>query len=170
MGGRGGSSASAKAQRKATPTVGERAQARAEAEVAKYADSYFDSLEMRVPEFVLDKLNSREYYAVTATGGPFTVKRETEKAALLEVSTDYGNVTVWSPKSVIKTREEARAATAKEMARQFVNDDYYAYLRTTAKAGGVKLGSVKKWSKIKQKMDLAGVKYLDKSEYINTRE
>lgn len=84
--------------------------------------------------------------------------------------TDYGNVTVWSPKSVIKTREEARAATAREMARQFVNDDYYAYLRTTAKAGGVKLGSVKKWNKIKQKMDLAGVKYLDKSEYINTRE
>ena len=61
MGGRGGSSASAKARRKATPTVGERAQARAEAEVAKYADSYFDSLEMRVPDFVLDKLNSREY-------------------------------------------------------------------------------------------------------------
>ena len=86
------------------------------------------------------------------------------------MSTDYGNVTVWSPKSVIKTREEARAATVREMARQFVNDDYYAYLRTTANAGGVKLGSVKKWSKIKQKMDLAGVKYLDKSEYINTRE
>lgn len=170
MGGRGGSSASAKASRKAVPTVGERAQARAEAEVAKYADSYFDSLEMRVPEFVMDKLNSQEYYAVTSTGGPFTVKRETEKAALLEVSTDYGNVTVWSPKSVIKTREEARAATVREMARQFVNDDYYEYLRTTAKSGGVKLGSVKKWSKIKQKMDLAGVKYLDKSEYINTRE
>ena len=30
--------------------------------------------------------------------------------------------------------------------------------------------SIKEWSKIKQKMDLAGVKYLDKSEYINTRE
>ena len=82
----------------------------------------------------------------------------------------HTRVTVWSPKSVIKTREEARAATVREMARQFVNDDYYAYLRATAKAGGVKLGSVKKWSKIKQKMDLAGVKYLDKSEYINTRE
>ena len=165
MGGRGASSASGK-----TLTILERSRHQAERDIGNFDDAYFDQLDMRVPEFVYDKLTSNERYAVEASGGPVSVRRETEKAVLLSVGTDYGNVTVWSPKSVFKTHEQARQSAIESAVRRQVNDRYTSYLVNLGKANGVKLGRTRGWDKVKKKLDTANVKYLDRDSFANTRE
>lgn len=153
-------------------TIQQKAEAYAQAQVASKSydlddyDKYaFDNL----PEFVKEKLGqagSGERYAASV-GDPY-VKRETEKAVLIGYRTDYGNLDVWAPKSVILTPEKAKANDLKSYQRQYVNDSYYNYLRNTAKAAGVKLGSVKKWDKIKKKLTQSGVSFLDRDAYASS--
>ena len=66
-------------------------------------------LSRRMPDWVLgSKLSDGERYAWGVGDGAY-MKREAEKAALVGNSTDFGEVTVWVPKSVIMTSEQVGA-------------------------------------------------------------
>lgn len=55
-----------------------------------------------VPAWIINKnLSSDQSYAVLNECDNMSVVRETEKAQLVEFSTNYGNVEMWTPKSVL---------------------------------------------------------------------
>jgi len=55
-----------------------------------------------VPAWIIDKNLSRdEAYAVLNETSSMEVVRETAKAKLVKFDTNYGNVTMWTPKSVL---------------------------------------------------------------------
>ena len=55
-----------------------------------------------VPAWIIRKnLNQSEAYAVMNETNSMSVVRETEKAQLVEFTTNHGNVTMWTPKSVL---------------------------------------------------------------------
>lgn len=55
-----------------------------------------------VPAWIINKnLNSNEAYAVLNECDGMSVLRETEKAQLVEFVTNYGEITMWTPKSVL---------------------------------------------------------------------
>lgn len=55
-----------------------------------------------VPEWLMQKNLSQSELQGAHLADSITVKRETAKAYLLEFSTDWGNIYMWSPKSVVK--------------------------------------------------------------------
>lgn len=55
-----------------------------------------------VPAWIIKKnLNNDESYAVLNECDAMEVVRETEKAQLVEFVTNYGRITMWTPKSVL---------------------------------------------------------------------
>ena len=55
-----------------------------------------------VPAWIIRKnLNNDESYAVLNECDSMNVVRETEKAQLVEFITNYGNIKMWTPKSVL---------------------------------------------------------------------
>lgn len=55
-----------------------------------------------IPAWIIKKnLSFEERYAVLNECNSIEVKHQTEKAALLKFDTDYGNIKMWCPKSVI---------------------------------------------------------------------
>src|SRR5699024_12833660 len=55
-----------------------------------------------VPAWIIKKnLSSEQAYAVLNECETMEVKRETEKAQLVEFNTQYGNIEMWTPKSVL---------------------------------------------------------------------
>lgn len=153
-------------------TIQQKAEAYAAAAAADYksSDYLFNDPLMpdNLPYFVTEKLSQHELSAINIGDAVTSIKRETEKAVLINYETDYGNITLWAPKSVIKTEEQFRADFQRQATRQYVNDSYYNYLRNTAKAAGVKLGSVKKWDKIKKKLTQSGVSFMDRDAYASS--
>lgn len=92
-----------------------------------------------VPAWIVMKsLDQDRLYAVRAEGVNPTVARETEKAVLLEWNTEFGKVSMWCPKSVLKTEEQMKAEEQADIERS--NKKYYDYikLRTVAEEAGVK--------------------------------
>ena len=92
-----------------------------------------------VPAWIVTKsLDQDKLYAVRAEGVNPTIARETEKAVMLEWSTEFGHVSMWCPKSVLKTEEQMKAEEQADIERS--NKKYYDYikLRTTAEEAGVK--------------------------------
>lgn len=92
-----------------------------------------------VPAWIVTKsLDQDRLYAVRAEGVNPTVARETEKAVLLEWDTEFGKVSMWCPKSVLKSEEQVKAEEQADIERS--NKKYYDYikLRTVAEEAGVK--------------------------------
>ena len=92
-----------------------------------------------VPAWIVKKnLDDNQMYAVRADGVNPTIARETEKAILLEWETESGKVSMWCPKSVLKTEEQMKAEEQADIERS--NKKYYDYikLRTVAEEAGVK--------------------------------
>lgn len=119
-----------------------------------------------VPEwFVGRELSQNERMAIHGDADGFVVIRETEKAVRLRNTTDFGNVFLWVPKSILISEDELRRAAAEEAEHRARLDAYYSYLRQLAKDNGVKLGSVRKWAKIQAKLDEAGVAWKSFGEF-----
>ena len=67
---------------------------------------------MTVKNWFMNKnFTSGERLAISTADAP-EIKRETEKAALLEWKTDFGTITRWVPKSCIMSDEEVAAELA----------------------------------------------------------
>lgn len=55
-----------------------------------------------VPTWIIRKnLSQSEYQAVVSVAYDMVVVRETEKAELVKFETEYGDITMWTPKSVL---------------------------------------------------------------------
>ena len=55
-----------------------------------------------VPEWIIRKnLTTEEAFAVINSYPQVTIKKETEKAVLVDFHTDWGHVSMWCPKSVM---------------------------------------------------------------------
>lgn len=114
-----------------------------------------------VPEwFVGRELSQSERMAVHGDADGWEVVRETAKAIRLANATDFGTVRIWVPKSIVVHEDELRRAAAEAADHRAKNDSYYSYLRQLARDNGVKLGSVRKWDKIRARLDEAGVAWL----------
>lgn len=125
----------------------------------------FDSIGQLVPQWVLDKkLSDSERYAWSVGDGAY-VKRETDKALLLGNKTDYGEVTVWVPKSVMLDPARAREEAVRSAARRIVNGRYTDYLKATAVDAGVKIGNASSWDALTKKMDKKGVPYMSRDQF-----
>lgn len=95
-------------------------------------------LTSRIPDWVLDSnLSSAERYAWSVGDGAY-VRRETEKAVLIGNKTDFGEVTVWVPKSVIMTSEQVRTNVARRNERFQKGIERHAKLVELAESSGVK--------------------------------
>lgn len=92
-----------------------------------------------IPDWIIEKnLNQNQIYAVRAEGENAKVERETEKAILATWTTEYGKVSLWVPKSVLKSKEQARAEYEAEKARAEKKAEAYDKLAATAREAGVK--------------------------------
>ena len=92
-----------------------------------------------VPEWIVTKsLDQDRLYAVRAEGVNPTVARETEKAILLEWETEFGKVSMWCPKSVLKTEEQMKAEEQADIERSNKKYDGYTKLISAAEEAGVK--------------------------------
>lgn len=164
MGGRGSSSASKRAKSSTTAWQDMVAEMSAAAPPA----SDYNHLESRIPDWFLDKTFTSfgERYAWGNGDDPY-IKRETEKAVLIEKRTDYGKISTWVPKSILKSPEQLRNEDIERAVHKQVSNNYYSYLRGLAKSNNVKLGRVQKWDKIKAKLKAAGVSYISRQEYVD---
>lgn len=162
MGGRGGSSASSRM------TVQERAEMFAAGQVSNVED--INPLEIDyLPSFIQDKLSEAEYYAAS-TSSNATIERETERAVLIRYETDYGNVKVWSPRSVIRSPEEIADRQRRTIARQEVNSQYTQYLRNLARSSGLRIGNTRRWNRLQSMLEDAGVLYMNRDDYANSHQ
>lgn len=92
-----------------------------------------------IPDWIVEKnLDQNQIYAVRAEGEDATAQRETEKAVLAAWTTEYGKVSLWVPKSVLKSKEQARAEYEAEEARAQKKAEAYDKLVATAHEAGLK--------------------------------
>lgn len=93
-----------------------------------------------IPEWVINKnLDDNQLYAIRAEGEDAELVRETEKAILVEWFTEFGKVSMWCPKSVLKSKDEI-AIEAKAQQERFTNAcEQYDKLVEAAKSLGVKV-------------------------------
>lgn len=176
MGGRGGSSASAKAVSAGIASAGWRKQTAMEQAVALATAEYDErhpgggaSVEDSIPDWVIEKkLGQGEAYAWRNGDGAF-IKRETEKAYLVANDSDYGQVSFWMPKSWMSSPDKVRSDSIQSEARWMVGSNYNRYLKQTASDAGVKLGSTKRTAGIQDKLKAKGVKFFSKEEFSNAK-
>lgn len=92
-----------------------------------------------VPAWIVEKnLDQDRFYAVRAEGVNPTLARETEKAVLLEWDTEFGKVSMWCPKSILKSEEQVKAEEQADIERSNKKYDGYTKLIMTAEKAGVK--------------------------------
>lgn len=93
-----------------------------------------------IPEWIIEKnLDDNQIYAVRAEGEDAKLVRETEKAILVEWATEFGKVSMWCPKSVLKSKDEVVAEAKAQQERYNNACERYAKLVETAKSLGVKV-------------------------------
>lgn len=119
------------------------------------------------PDWWLDKKLSWSERAAVNTSGGASVKRETEKAVLFSYDTDYGEVTVWTPKSILNYTVEDAQKEAYRKSSMELGSYYNAYLKNVASTNGVKLGNSKRTDAITSKLSKSGVSYMSKDEFGN---
>lgn len=91
-----------------------------------------------IPDWIVEKnLDQNQIYAVRAEGENAKAERETEKAILAAWTTECGKVSLWVPKSVLKSKEQARAEYEAEEARMQKKAESYDKLVATAHEAGV---------------------------------
>ena len=169
MGGRGGSSMSARAGAGGgAVTVSDAADRYADRALRNYAPGYFDSMGARLPDFVFDKLSPAERAAVKSSGH-MAIARETEKAYQISARTDFGEVKFWAPKSVLKSPAEAKKAAHDSARRFYINGKYGNYLKKLADDNGVKLGKTTSWDAIRKKLDKKGIPSMSRDAYAGMR-
>lgn len=92
-----------------------------------------------VPEWIVTKSLERDRrYAVYAEGVNPTIARETEKAILLEWDTESGKVSMWCPKSILKSEAQVKAEEQADIERSNKKYDGYTKLIMAAEKAGVK--------------------------------
>ena len=92
-----------------------------------------------VPAWIVEKnLDQDRFYAVRAEGVNPTLARETEKAVLLEWDTEFGKVSMWCPKSILKSEEQVKAEEQADIERSNKKYDGYTKLVMAAEKAGVK--------------------------------
>lgn len=174
MGGRGSSSMSGGGAAWKKQTIYEQARAIAETEVpANSGEGYL--LADRISEWALNKkiddgsISSSMATSIWNNTADVTIERETEKAYRMKAESDYGTEHFWMPKTWLQSAEKMRAGDVREAASTIVSANYSAYLKATAKANGVKIGSVKKFSTIVKKLKSAGIDVPSKYDWSNTK-
>ena len=132
-------------------------------------------VDSQIPEWVLSKnFNSNELFAWHDETSDATIERETEKAVLVSKSTEYGRLSTWVPKSVMKSPEQQKADEERykqnhiarrqsyEIGRQYNN-----YLYRTAKERGVKGVRERMRSEtLANKINQAGVSVLTREQFM----
>ena len=92
-----------------------------------------------VPAWIVEKnLDQDRFYAVRAEGVNPSLARETEKAVLLEWDTEFGKVSMWCPKSILKSEEQVKAEEQADIERSNKKYDGYTKLIMAAEKAGVK--------------------------------
>lgn len=96
-------------------------------------------------------------------GETMVVERETEKAVLVKWNTDYGFVTLWTPKSIIVTEEEAKAE-AKAEAEKKMNalkqgEERYNKMIAFAKENGLAVRNKMRKDTVMAIIKKAGLEY-----------
>lgn len=92
-----------------------------------------------IPDWIVEKnLDQNQIYAVRAEGEDAWAQRETEKAILAAWTTEYGKVSLWVPKSVLKSKEQAQAEYEAEATRMKKKAEAYDKLVATAHEAGLK--------------------------------
>lgn len=93
-----------------------------------------------IPEWIINKnLDDNQIYAIRAEGEDASLVRETEKAILVEWSTEFGKVSMWCPKSVLKSKDEVVAEAKAQQERYNNACEQYNKLVEAAKSLGVKV-------------------------------
>ena len=96
-------------------------------------------------------------------GERMTVEKETEKAVLVKWNTDYGFVTLWTPKSIIVTEEEAKAEAKAEAEKKIQNfkaaEERYNKLINFAKENGLAVRNKMKKVTVMEMIKKAGLTY-----------
>lgn len=166
MGGRGAKSASGggKASESIAQRITREMTAENDAKNAAGLDYNSGWIGDYVPDWVIEqKLGFQEAHVWNMGGGDDYVKRESEKAILVARPTKYGEITVWVPKS------QMQGGLGKYQLQSEINYKigglYNEYLRNTAKKNKVKIGSVRKTQKILDKLNEAGVEFMDKQQF-----
>lgn len=93
-----------------------------------------------IPEWIIEKnLDENQIYAIHAEGEDAELVRETEKAILVAWATEFGKVSMWCPKSVLKSKDEVVAEAKAQQERYNNACERYTKLVETAKSLGVKV-------------------------------
>ena len=104
--------------------------------------------------------------------GRVSIKRETEKAFLVETDGDYykgvKGHSAWVAKSVLKTPNEVREEIIQTNARSYGNQLYTHYLVKLALSNGVKLGNTSGWEKVTAKLVKKGISPMSRDEFDNS--
>lgn len=110
-----------------------------------------------IPEWIINKnLDANQLYAIRAEGEDASLARETEKAILVEWSTEFGRVSMWCPKSVLKSKDEVVAEAQAQEERFIAGCEQYAKLVEVAKSLGVKVRNGMRKTTIYSKVNEAG--------------
>ena len=127
----------------------------------------------RVPEWFLEEnIDFNRRYALEKWNDGGVVKGETEKAVLVRAGTDFGDVSLWVPKSILRNadteRKDAEAVVRRGVGEK-VRGMYHTYLKGVAKQTKTKVPRTKKAWKLDKALTDAGVKHLSKDEFANSR-
>ena len=127
----------------------------------------------RVPEWFLEKnLDWDRRYALDKWNDGGVVKRETEKAVLVRAGTDFGDVSLWVPKSILRNadteRKDAEAVVRRGVGEK-VRGMYHTYLKGVAKQTKTKVPRTKKAWKLDKALTEANVSHMSKEEFSNSR-
>ena len=105
-----------------------------------------------IPEWIINKnLDDNQLYAIRAEGEDASLVRETEKAILVEWFTEFGKVSMWCPKSVLKSKDDYEAEIAEQENRFIAGCERYAKLVEAAKSLNIgvrnRMSTVTIWDK-----------------------
>nr|DAI82544.1 MAG TPA: hypothetical protein [Caudoviricetes sp.] len=111
--------------------------------------------------FISKNLNRTQADAIV--GERMTVERETEKAVLVKWNTDYGFVTLWTPKSIIVTEEQARTEAKAEAEKRMQSikqgEERYNKMIAFAKENGLAVRNKMKKDTVMSMIKKAGLEY-----------
>ena len=111
--------------------------------------------------FISKNLNRAQADAIV--GERMTVERETEKAVLVKWNTDYGFVTLWTPKSIIITEEQARTEAKAEAEKRMQSikqgEERYKKMIAFAKENGLAVRNKMKKDTVMSMIKKAGLEY-----------
>lgn len=115
-----------------------------------------------IPYWFISK-NLTRAQADAIVGERMTVERETEKAVLVKWNTDYGFVTLWTPKSIIVTEEQARTEAKAEAEKRMQSikqgEERYNKMIAFAKENGLAVRNKMKKDTVMSMIKKAGLEY-----------